>query len=74
MPIRNSHLKVPDPMIMNKQQCEEAVRNYLDHKGFDFIAVDTKNDADLIATKHEWKLFVETRGNQAVKAYGRYSF
>jgi hypothetical protein len=67
MPEINSHLKNPDPMIMNKNQCEAIVRKYLEEKDFQFKTVDTKNGVDLIASKLGWKLFIETRGNQAMK-------
>jgi hypothetical protein len=65
VPEKNSHLTTPDPIIMNKDLCESIVYDFLIKKGFQFKAVDTRNDADLCALKSGCKLLVETRGNQA---------
>ncbi|MZQ80687.1 hypothetical protein GQF01_00770 [Paenibacillus sp. 5J-6] len=65
MPEKNSHLTTPDPIVMNKDVCESIVYDFLKEKGFQFKAVDSRNDADLCALKSGYKLLVETRGNQA---------
>jgi hypothetical protein len=69
MPSKNSHLNNPDPIVINKIQCEDIISSFLQKKEFEFKVVDTKNDADLHATKLGWKLLIEARGNQA-KGHG----
>ncbi|MGQ7890621.1 hypothetical protein [Paenibacillus sp. WC2504] len=66
MPSINSQLNKPDPFIINKNQCEDIIHSYLQERGFVLKVVDSRNDADLHAVKLGRKLFIESRGNQAM--------
>jgi hypothetical protein len=65
LPEKQSKLKTPDPVLMNKNECQEIVTNYF--KKFKFSnTVHTNSKPDVILEKMGWNVLIEARGNQAV--------
>ena len=66
MPKQNSKLKIRDPFVMNEDQVNESVANFLKEHGFNthFLTGRSKG-IDVEGSKNGWEIFVESKGSHA---------
>ncbi len=69
MPETNSKFKNPDPFVMNEDQVNVAVANFLKESGFEDVKYlsGNKTGVDVSGSKNEWIILVESKGSQANK-------
>ncbi|MYL37364.1 hypothetical protein [Halobacillus litoralis] len=69
MPVTNSNLLNPDPFVMNEDEVNIAVANFLKKARFENVKYlsGNKTGIDVRGSKDEWAIFVESKGSQANK-------
>jgi hypothetical protein len=70
MPTTNSSLTSPDVLIMNPNEVNKTINNFLEQKGFLIAAGSSHFEVDIRAVKKDVEFFIESRGNQAYKNSG----
>lgn len=67
MPVLVERMKVPDPFIMNEDEVNEAVANYLIKRGFVNVRYLKGNETgiDVYGEKEGWSIYVESKGSHA---------
>ncbi|MEC3885511.1 hypothetical protein VKA52_17465 [Halobacillus sp. HZG1] len=69
MPVTNSRLINPDPFVMNEDEVNVAVANFLKKSMFENVKYlsGNKTGIDVRGSKNGWAIFVESKGSQANK-------
>lgn len=70
MPTTNSSLNSPDKLIMNPNDSNKVIINFLEQNGFIIKIGSSHSEVDIRAIKKDVELLIESRGNQAYKNSG----
>lgn len=66
----NSQLSKGDPIVMTPTEVNDFISEKLQQKGFIVKRGTSHSEVDIRATKDEFELIIESRGNQAYKNKG----
>ncbi|MGG1679526.1 hypothetical protein ACIFOT_27955 [Neobacillus sp. NRS-1170] len=70
MPTTNSSFVSPDVLIMNPNEVNKSIIDFLEQKGFLITTGASHSEVDIRAVKNNVELIIESRGNQAYKNSG----